>query len=155
MPSSAMPARAPVYKQYDTAFKIFVAYNDDLSLTRKYNISASTKAHWRKTNFSRYITCPKGDSLFYDVELLKHFINNANGRRLYSVYRSISETYRSILELNPDWKSMFNSSKNIILSAIDKAKHVIGTKNALGLFCISRKKYDSWLKNTSCPVSDI
>lgn len=147
------PAREPVYKQYDTAFKIWIAYSDDPSLARKHNVSPSTKAHWRKTNFSRYITCPKGDAPFYEVELLKHFINDAFGRRLYSVYRSISDVYRSILELNPDWKTAFNSSKNIILDAINKAKHVIGTKYALGLFRISRKKYDSWLKNTSCPAS--
>ena len=121
--------------------------------TTDLNIPASTAASWRKTDFSDLVRIPGSPKC--DIDLLRRFLQDAPGQRLYHFYSRITDLFHEVMGPIKKMREVWANSKAKVLKNISDLKDSLGLKRTLRLFGLSVAQYYSWAQAKTCEFSPL
>lgn len=135
------------------------SYHTDIALQYKLGIldqalmkqiPSSTLHNWKQKDFSTLVGAEHAARFEQNMQMVKDFLSKKHllfaAKSIYFIYT----VYSKMLKTVKGTKKLYQQSRAIILSTIDRVKGTIGLDRALRAFGITYQQYYAWKRRIAC-----
>lgn len=137
-------------RSYDTSVKHLVRLGCESMIQPELfqTIPKTNISRWRREKEDKYVGFELNGIAQEKLELIQQFAEAKNFQRVFIAYGRLQHIFKSVVTSASNFKQTVRKSREKIVEVVQRVSPVIGVKNAIRVFGISRSTYQHWLIET-------